>query len=149
MSNTAENGQMVSVHYVGTLVDGTEFDNSHDRGAPITFELGAGKVIPGFDAAITGMTVGETKRVEIPSGEAYGDPVPEAVQVVPRTAFPDGLDVTVGMHVQGSSPEGNTFPALVTAIAANGVTIDMNHPLAGKDLVFEIELVDIAEDSEE
>ena len=102
-------------------------------------------VIPGFDQGIIGMTVGEVKELDIPVDEAYGERTLDAVMVVEPTAFPEEMEVSVGMQVQGEGPNG-PFPAIVTAIASNGVTIDANHPLAGHSLNFEIELVSINEE---
>ena len=135
-------GRSVSVHYVGTLDDGTVFDTSRGR-EPISFEVGSGKVIAGFDQAVLGLKVGESKSVRIAKDEAYGERNENAVLVVPRTAFPEDMEITPGMQVQGSGPDGE-FPAIVTAIAANGVTLDMNHPLAGMDLTFDIEVVEVS-----
>jgi len=145
MSEAVQSGQTVSVHYVGTLSDGTEFDNSRSRGEPISFETGTGGVIPGFDNAVIGMQVGTTKSVSIEPSEAYGDPNPEAFQLVPKEAFPPEMNIEVGMQVQGSGPEGD-FPAVVESVTEEGVTVNMNHPLAGQTLNFEIELVDINKD---
>ena len=136
-----KDGRNVTVHYVGTLDDGSIFDSSRDYD-PISFEVGGGKVIPGFDQAVVGMKVGETKNVQILSEDAYGDRNENAVLVVPRDAFPEDMEIKVGMQVTGQGPNGD-FPAIVTATASNGVTIDMNHPLAGQNLNFEIEVVEV------
>ena len=135
-------GRNVSVHYTGTLDDGTVFDTSRDRD-PISFEVGSGTVISGFDQAVVGLKVGESKTVRIEVDDAYGERNENAVLVVPHDAFPEGMEVEPGMQVQGSGPQGE-FPAIVTAIAANGITIDMNHPLAGQDLTFNIEVVEVS-----
>lgn len=142
MSEAVQNGQTVSVHYVGTLNDGTEFDSSKTRGEPISFQTGQGGVIPGFNNAVIGMQVGESKSVSLEPSEAYGDVNPEAVQLVPKDAFPSEMDLQVGMQVQGSGPQGD-FPAVIDSITEEGVTVNMNHPLAGQTLNFAIELVDI------
>ena len=134
-------GRNVSVHYTGTLDDGTVFDTSRGRD-PILFEVGSGKVIPGFEQAVVGLKVGETKSVKLGASEAYGERNEEAVIVVPRTAFPEDMEITPGMQVQGSGPHG-TFPAIVQSIATEGITIDMNHPLAGQQLNFEIEVIEV------
>ena len=138
-----KNGQTVSVHYVGTLNDGTEFDNSRTRGEAISFQTGGGNVIPGFNNAVIGMQVGETKTVSIDPASAYGEQNPEAVQVIPRSSFPEDMELQPGMQVQGSGPEGE-FPAMVDSITDEGVTVNMNHPLAGQTLTFDIELVNIS-----
>lgn len=135
-------GGNVSVHYTGTLDDGTTFDSSRTRD-PISFEVGSGHVIAGFDEAVTGMSTGETKQVKILSEDAYGDRNEAAVITVPHDAFPEDLDLQIGMTVQGSGPDGE-FPAIVTAIASEGITIDCNHPLAGQNLNFEIEVVEVS-----
>lgn len=136
-----KDGRKVTVHYVGTLDDGSVFDSSRDY-EPISFEVGGGKVIPGFNEAVVGMKVGEKKNVQILSENAYGDRNENAVLVVPRDAFPQDMDIEIGMQVTGQGPDGD-FPAIVTATASNGVTIDLNHPLAGQNLNFEIEVVEV------
>ena len=138
-----ENGQKVSVHYVGTLDDGTEFDNSRTRGDTISFEVGAGQLIVGFDSALPGMAIGEVKTVSVTPSEAYGDVNPEAVSTVPKTAFPPNMPLEVGGMVQGRAPTGQPVIARIEAVEEESVTLDMNHPLAGKNLNFEIELVSI------
>ena len=144
MSEGVRVGQNVSVHYTGTLEDGSVFDTSEGRD-PFSFTTGTGAVIPGFDQAVVGMTVRETRDIDIKSDDAYGPRSEEAVIVIERSSFPEDMQLEVGMTVQGEGPNG-TFPATVAAIASNGVTIDANHPLAGKDLTFEIKLVSINED---
>jgi len=138
-----ENGQTVSVHYVGTLDDGTEFDNSRVRGAAMSFQMGTGRVIPGFENAVTGMSVGETKNISIHSGDAYGPVNENAVQTTARDAFPEDFELKEGLQVQGQGPNGPVL-ATVKNFDNNNVTLDMNHPLAGKNLNFEIELVSIS-----
>ena len=139
MSETVQSGQVVSVHYVGTLTDGTVFDESRGRGEPISFQTGTGQVIAGFDQAVIGMAVGEKKTVEISSSDAYGDRNEEAIQVVPREAFPEEMEIVPGMQIQGDGPAGS-FPAIVAEVAEKTITVDLNHPLAGQDLTFEIEV---------
>ena len=139
---SVENGQEVSVHYIGTLNDGTVFDDSRSRGEPISFQTGGGNVIAGFNNAVIGMQVGETKTVNIEPAEAYGETNPEAVQLVPHDAFPPDMEIQVGMQVQGSGPQGQ-FPAVVDAVDDSGVTVNMNHPLAGQTLTFQIEVVGV------
>ncbi len=140
MTNTVENGQTVSVHYVGTLDDGTEFDNSRHRGEAISVEVGSGKLIPGFDAALLGMTVGEKKTFTLNPEDAYGDVNPEAFQTVPHTQFPEGHEFALDEVVQGQGPEGPVI-ARISALGDTEVTLDFNHPLAGKNLNFEIEVL--------
>jgi peptidylprolyl isomerase len=138
-----ENGQTVSVHYVGTLDDGTEFDNSRVRGSAMSFQMGTGRVIPGFENAITGMSVGETKNISIQSGDAYGPVNESAVQTTTRDAFPEDFELQEGLQVQGQGPNGPVL-ATIKNFDNDNVTLDMNHPLAGKNLNFEIELVSIS-----
>ena len=138
----AENGQSVKVHYKGTLDDGTVFDHSRDRGATLDFELGGGTLLPDFEAAVIGMTVGETKEFSI--GEGYGPRKPEAIVPVPKTAFPEGFAFEVGETVQGLTPEGKPLVATIAAVDEETVELDHNHPLAGKTLNFEVELVEIS-----
>ena len=137
-----QSGQTVSVHYVGTFDDGTQFDSSYDRGAPLEVEVGVGRVIPGFDQALLGMSVGEMKSISIESADAYGPVQEEAFQTVPRSAFPPGMELQEGIQVQGQGPAG---PVVATVVAANEseVQLNMNHPLAGKNLNFKIELVNV------
>ena len=133
--------KIVSVHYVGTFDDGTEFDNSRIRGEAISVEVGSGKVIPGFDSALLGMTVGETKSFKINSEDAYGDVNPEAFQTVPHAAFPPGHDFKLDEMVQGEGPTGQPVIARISSLGNEEVTLDFNHPLAGKNLNFEVEVV--------
>jgi len=137
-----ENGQKVSVHYVGTLDNGETFDSSYDRGTPLEFQVGVGKVIPGFDLALKSMTVGEVKEVAIPSDQAYGPRNPQAVETVGREAFPAEMPLQEGMQVQGQGPLGPVLATIVSLDDAQ-VTLDMNHPLAGENLNFKIELVSL------
>ena len=141
-----ENGQTVSVHYVGTLEDGTEFDNSRQREEAMSVEVGSGQLIPGFDLALQGMEVGEVKSVKLPPDVAYGEVNPEAYQTVPHNAFPENFDFQVGGMVQGQNSNGTSVTARIDAVADESVTLDFNHPLAGKTLNFKIELLDIAKE---
>jgi peptidylprolyl isomerase len=136
-----EDGKKVSIHYTGTLNDGTQFDSSAGRD-PLEFETGAGMVIPGFDAAVRDMEVGGKKTVTLPSKEAYGELREEMVGDIPKDRFPDGMELQVGMPLQMQGPQG-PLPVIVKEIKEDAVTIDANHPLAGKDLTFELELVEI------
>jgi peptidylprolyl isomerase len=138
----AKSGDTVRIHYTGTLGDGTEFDSSSGRD-PLEFALGGGQVIPGFDKAVDGMAVGENKTVTIPPDEAYGERHEQLVQEVPKSALPDEIDPSVGMHLQSRSPEGQVLNLVVTEVAAESITVDGNHPLAGQALTFDIELVEI------
>lgn len=140
-----KNGNTVSVHYRGTLSDGTEFDNSYNRGTPISFQVGAGQMIKGFDKATLGMSIGDKKSITLTPDLAYGEVNPEAVQTVPRTAFDSSFEFVVGNTVHGQTPSGQPLIATIKEVKTAEVTIDMNHPMAGKDLNFEIELVSIGD----
>ena len=135
-----QNGNNVSVHYRGTLNDGTEFDNSKIRGQALSFQVGSGRMLPGFDRAVVGMTVGQTKSVDIKADDAYGQRIPDAVQTVPKTAFPPDFEFLVGEVIQGNGPQG-PFLAKIEEEKEQEVILDFNHPLAGQDLSFEIELI--------
>tara|TARA_R100000808_G_scaffold14528_1_gene34223 strand:+ start:530 stop:1090 length:561 start_codon:yes stop_codon:yes gene_type:complete len=137
-----ENGYNVQVHYKGTLNDGTEFDNSRVRGQTMGFQVGSGKLIRGFNDALLGMTPGQVKVVNLPAAEAYGHHDPDALQVVPKEAFGEGFVFKLGEMVQGNGPRG-TFLAKIEEVRDSEVVLDFNHPLAGQDLTFEIELVSI------
>lgn len=136
-----EDGKKVKIHYTGTLDDGTVFDSSREREA-FEFELGTGQVIPGFDSGVRDMSAGETKTVNIPCAEAYGEPREEMVGKVPADRFPEDLKLEVGMPLQMNSPQG-PVPVRVVEFDDKEVTLDANHPLAGKDLTFELELLEI------
>ena len=142
--STVEKGQTVSVHYVGTLDDGSEFDNSHTRGEPLSFEVGSGQMIPGFDAVLPGMSVGEKKNIVLAPSDAYGDFNAEALQAAPYSAFPEDFEYKVGETVYGEGPDGQQFSAKIHEVNDDGVILNFNHPLAGENLTFEIELVSIA-----
>lgn len=137
-------GKKVKVHYTGTLQDGTKFDSSLDRGEPLEFVCMAGQMIPGFDAAVKEMEQGETKTVVIPAADAYGEYREDLVQKVPVDQIPNADALPVGQTVYMQSPTGQPFPVMVREIADGVVTFDMNHELAGKDLTFEITLVEVA-----
>ena len=138
----AKAGDTVRIHYTGTLDNGTRFDSSEGR-EPLEFNLGGGQVIPGFDAAVDGMAVGESKTVTIPAAEAYGERHEQLVQQVPREMLPDTIEPAVGMQLQSQSPEGQVMNLVVTEVNDASITVDANHPLAGKALTFSIELVEI------
>lgn len=138
-------GKKVKAHYTGTLDDGTTFDSSIERDEPIEFECMAGQMIPGFDNAVKDMTVGETKKVHIPAAEAYGERSEEMVQKVPVAQIPNGDQLPVGQRIFMQGPGGQPFPVFVESIEDGIATFDMNHELAGKDLNFEITLVEVAD----
>ena len=139
-------GHNVQVHYKGTLADGTEFDNSKDRGAPLEFEVGSGQLIKGFDEAVRGMGLGEVKTFTLAPADAYGYHDPEAVQEYPKEAFPKNYAFVNGDAVEGTSQEGVPLVAKIVSSNKNTVTLDLNHPLAGKDLTFEIEVLGYGDD---
>lgn len=143
MSNTAENGNTVRVHYQGTFVDGEQFDSSFDRGEPISFTLGQGQMIPGFETNVLGMKVGETKEISLDPGQAYGESNPEAIREVNKEIFPENFEFRVGGVISGQSTDGNTMMGTILSEQAETVTLDFNHPMAGKNLNFKIELVEI------
>ena len=138
----AKSGDSVKIHYTGTLDDGTEFDSSAGR-EPLEFSLGGGQVIAGFDSAVEGMSVGDSKTVTIPPGEAYGERHDHLVQEVPRTALPEEMKAEVGMQLQSQGPDGQIMNLVVTELGFENITVDANHPLAGQALTFAIELVEI------
>jgi len=137
-----KSGDTVQLHYTGTLTDGTTFDSSAGRD-PLEFVVGSGQIIPGLDKALPGMSVGEKKTVEIPCAEAYGEANPDARQAVPRSEIPDHIPTDPGTQLQMQSPDGQVVPVMVVEATETEITLDANHPLAGKDLTFDIELVDI------
>ena len=141
--STANKGDKVRVHYTGRLKDGTQFDSSAGR-EPLEFEVGAGMMIKGFDAAVNGMAVGQKVTVEIPAAEAYGESNPEMIIDVPRTNLPPDLNPQVGQQLGMTQPNGQQVPVKVKEVHDDKIVIDANHDLAGKDLVFDIELVEIA-----
>jgi peptidylprolyl isomerase len=135
-------GDNVSIHYTGTLQDGTTFDSSEGR-EPLAFEVGSGQIIPGLDQALPGMEVGEKKQVEVAAENAYGDVNPEMRQAVPREGIPADIPLDIGTQLQMQTPDGQALPVTVVEVDEEKVTLDANHPLAGKDLTFDIELVAI------
>ncbi|HCA41211.1 MAG TPA: peptidylprolyl isomerase [Aminobacterium sp.] len=139
-----KNGDTISVHYKGTLEDGTVFDASEGR-EPLKFKVGSGQVIDGFDKAVLGMTVGEEKTINVPPQKAYGEYEMELTMEVPAEHIPDDLNPKVGEVLQVQTPDGNTFNALVADVSEKGMLLDANHPLAGKTLIFDITIVEIHE----
>lgn len=135
-------GDTVSIHYTGTLNDGTTFDSSRDR-EPLQFEVGSGQIIPGLDSALPGMAEGETKAVTIAPEDAYGTVNPEAWQAVPRAEIPDHIPLDPGTQLQVQTAQGQAMPVVVAEVTEDTVVLDANHPLAGETLNFEIELVKI------
>lgn len=136
----AEQGNTVKVHYTGKLDDGTVFDTSRGR-APLEFTLGENQVVAGFEQAVVGMREGQAKTAEIPAEQAYGQRDERLVTTVGRDRVPD--KVSLNDRLQVRRPDGKTFVVTVTELSDQSVTLDANHPLAGKDLTFDIELVGI------
>jgi len=136
-------GNKVKIHYTGTLEDGSRFDSSEGRD-PLEFELGSGQVIPGFDKAVEGMSVGESKSVTIPPEDAYGPRQEQAIQEVPKSALPADLVPVEGMTLQAQNQNQQPVQLTVTSVSEDSITVDGNHPLAGKALNFDISLVEIA-----
>ena len=136
-------GDTVRIHYTGTLTDGTVFDSSKGRD-PLEFVVGSGQIIGGLDKALPGMQVGEKKSVPVPCLEAYGESNPEARQSIPRNEIPPHIPLDLGAQLQVQTQTGQTMVVVVAEVTDTEVTLDANHPLAGQDLVFDIELVAIA-----
>lgn len=139
----AKSGDVVSVDYKGTLAGGEVFDSSEGR-EPLKFTVGSSQVIPGFEQAVVGMEPGESKQVEIPSDQAYGQHNPAMLLRVERSNIPAELELKVGLNIVGRDQENNETRFTVTEFSDESVTLDANHPLAGKDLTFDIKLVEIA-----
>jgi len=138
----AQNGDIVRINYSGRLVDGTQFDSSEGR-APLEFTLGQGQVISGLEQHVSGMQTGEKSTVTIPAAAAYGPRREEAVQRLDRTKVPNGIELKVGTQLQARTADGGMLPITVVGMDAQSVTVDANHPLAGQDLVFDVELVEV------
>lgn len=137
-----KSGDTVRVHYKGTLTDGQTFDSSEGRD-PLEFTVGSGQIIPGLESAVEGMTVGDKKTVEVPVDQAYGQPDPNAQQAVPRGDIPEDIPLDLGTQLQVQTPQGQVMPVTVVEVTDEQVVLDANHPLAGKDLTFAIEVVEI------
>jgi peptidylprolyl isomerase len=138
----AKRGDTVKVHYTGSLEDGTIFDSSKE-GEPLEFTIGAGEIIPGFEEAVIGMAPGESKRQLVPASEAYGPSRPDMTVRLDRGMVPGELELFVGQELEIEDPEGRVNNVVVSELTSETVTLDGNHPLAGKDLQFQIELVAI------
>ena len=142
--STAKQGDTVKIHYTGKLDDGTVFDSSEGRD-PLSFTIGEGEVIPGFERAAEGMEVGETKETRLDVGDAYGERREDLLLEVPREQLPEDLEVDVGTPLQLQQPDGTAVPVTVAKLDEEQVTLDANHPLAGQPLTFEIQLVGVGE----
>jgi peptidylprolyl isomerase len=140
----AKRGDTVRINYTGRLTDGTQFDSSEGR-EPLQLTLGAGQVISGLESHVDGMEVGSRDTVTIPADDAYGPRREEAVQTVERASIPENIDLAVGTQLQARTPDGRVVPLTVVAVDDARVQLDANHPLAGQDLVFDVELVEIVE----
>lgn len=135
-----ENGKVVRVHYTATLENGDVFDSSVSRNEPIEFTIGSGQVIPGFESVVSEMTVGEKRNITLQPSEAYGEVIPENTQEIPKELAPEGVEV--GVMLTAETPQG-PVNVTVSEIKENSIVVDGNHPLAGKTLNFEVELVEV------
>jgi peptidylprolyl isomerase len=135
-------GDKVKVHYHGRLTSGKTFDSSAGR-QPLEFEVGSGMVIKGFDAGVTGMKAGEKKTITIPAEEAYGPKNPDMLMDYPKDRFPADMQMEVGMPLMMSDPGGQRFQVKISEIKEEIIVLDANHPLAGEELIFDLELVEI------
>ena len=140
----AKTGDTVRINYAGRLTDGTAFDSSEGR-EPLQFTLGEGQVIRGLESHITGMEQGTKSTVTIPCDEAYGPHRAEAIQTLERSKVPQGIDIEVGTQLQAKTADGSMLPIRVVEVDDSVVKVDANHPLAGQDLVFDVELVEIVQ----
>lgn len=138
----AKQGDTVKVHYTGKLDDGTVFDSS-TSGDPLQFTIGEGMIIPGFEQAVLGMAPGDSKTELIPTDQAYGPHQEEMVVVIDRQQMPAEIQPEIGQQLQIQQPTGQVIPVVITDVSGSAVTLDANHPLAGEDLTFDIELVEI------
>jgi FKBP-type peptidyl-prolyl cis-trans isomerase 2 len=138
----AKAGDTVRMNYVGTLNNGDQFDSSEGRD-PLEFVVGSGQIIRGLDGAIPGMAVGDKKTVQVPCDDAYGAHKPDARQAIPRSEIPDTIPLEPGTQLQMQTPQGQVVPVTVAEVTDEQVTLDANHPLAGEDLTFAIEIVAI------
>lgn len=137
-----KSGDKVKVHYHGRLTDGQTFDKSEGR-EPLEFEVGSGMVIKGFDDGVTGMSVGDKKTINIPFNEAYGPKNPDMIIDMPKDRFPKDIELEIGMPLAMSDGQGQQFEVIVTQLKEESVVLDANHPLAGQDLIFDLELIEI------
>jgi len=144
----AKQGDAVQVHYTGKLEDGTVFDTSQDR-EPLEFTIGEDRVIPGFESAVLGMEPGDSKTQELGPDDAYGQRREDMVMELDRGQIPEDLDPEVGQQLHLRMEDGQRVPVVITKLGEESVTIDANHPLAGKKLIFDIELISIGEDGED
>ena len=139
----AKAGDTVKVHYTGRFEDGTVFDTSIERD-PLQFKIGDGRMIPGFEQAVVGMNPGESQTTKVLASEAYGQYHEEMVLTVERDQLPADMELTVDQQLQIPQEDGRIVIVTVTAVSESSVTLDGNHPLAGQDLTFDIQLIEIA-----
>ncbi|MEI4472965.1 FKBP-type peptidyl-prolyl cis-trans isomerase [Frigidibacter sp. MR17.24] len=139
----AKPGDTLHLHYKGTLDDGSVFDSSEGR-EPLSFQLGAGQIIPGLEAGLQGIAVGERRTVRVEAAEAYGEHHPERMQAVDRAGVPDHIPTDPGTRLQVRTQDGQALDVVVASVSDTEVVLDANHPLAGKALTFDVELVEIA-----
>ena len=137
-----KSGDTIKVHYHGKLTNGTTFDSSEGR-EPLEFEVGSGMVIQGFDVGVTGMAIGEKKTINIPAEEAYGQKEEDRIMEFPMDRFPEDMKPEVGMQLNMSNGQGQNIPVVIAEVKEEAVILDANHPLAGEELVFDLELVEI------
>ena len=135
-------GDTIKVDYTGSLEDGQVFDSSEGK-QPLEFEVGAGKIIPGFDKAVVGMEKGEEKEITIKPEDAYGQPRDDLQKEVPRSALPQDQEPKEGMGLMMNTPQGQQIPARIVKVTEENITIDLNHPLAGKTLKFKIKISEV------
>jgi FKBP-type peptidyl-prolyl cis-trans isomerase 2 len=140
--SAAKEGDLVKVHYTGKLADGTIFDSSRDK-KPLEFKIRGGEMIVGFDKAVAGMSVGDKKSVTISSKDAYGDYNEALIHEIERTQLPPDLEPKVGLQLEGTKDDGKRVLFTVIKISEDNITLDANHPLAGKELIFDLELMEI------
>jgi len=143
MTQSVKKGDTVKIHYTGRVKDGNVIDSSLER-EPLEFEIGSGSVIAGVDKAMTGMKPGEKKEVSVPPKDAYGEHDQNLLIDVPKEKIPEDIDPKVGMQLQLINNSGQALPALITEVKDESIKLDANHPLAGKELIFNIELLEIA-----
>lgn len=139
----AKSGNTVKVHYTGKLKDGTVFDSSLQRNEPLEFTIGQGNMIAGFENAVNGMQVGDSTVTDIPVDQAYGNVREDMILEVPKKDVPENISPEVGQRLAVQQKDGQSIPVTISKVSEDTITLDANHPLAGKDLVFEIELLEI------
>ncbi len=139
-----QSGDTIKIHYHGRLSDGSTFDSSEGR-SPLEFKVGSGAVIKGFDDGVQGMTIGQKKTIEIPFAQAYGPEDPTMIIEFPADRLPEDLKPEIGMQLNMNNSSGDQFPVVITGITEQNIILNANHPLAGKDLIFDLELVEIVD----